>query len=58
MYILSFWSRHLGSVVVDLLQQEHARTVGDPFTAYVPAEVTDVSWMTKVHPKLQGKSPT
>ena len=30
---------------VDLLHQEPARTVGDPFTAYVPGEVTQVSRM-------------
>ena len=28
------------------MHQEPARTVGDPFTAYVPGEVTQVSGMT------------
>ena len=44
-------------VEVDLLHQEPARTVGDPFTAYVPGEVTQVSRMTDVHPKFLDKSP-
>ena len=42
MFILSSWRSHLGSVGVDLLHQEPARTVGDPFTAYVCGEVTQV----------------
>ena len=52
MYTLSFWRSHLGIVAVDFLHQEPARTVRDPFTAYVPAEVTQVSRMTNVHPKF------
>ena len=46
MYTLSSWRSHLGSVGVYLLHQEPARTVRDPFTAYVPGEVTQVSGMT------------
>ena len=44
-------------MAVDLLHQEPARTVGDPFAAYVPGEVTQVSRMTNVHPKFLEKSP-
>ena len=43
MYTLTYWKSHLGSVGVDLLHQEPDRTVGDPFSAYVPGEVTQVS---------------
>ena len=57
MYTLSSWRSHLDSVALDLLQQEHSRTVGDPFTVYVPGEVTEASRMTKVHPKLLEKFP-
>ena len=57
MYILRYWRSHLGGVGVDLLHQEPARTVGDPFTAYVNGEVTQVSWMTDVHPNFLKKSP-
>ena len=57
MYTLRSWRSHLGSVALDLLQQEHARAVGDLFTAYVSGEVTEVSKLTKVHPKLLEKSP-
>ena len=57
MYTLSFWKNHLGIVEVDLLHQEPARTVGDPFTVYVPGEVTEDSRMTKAHPNLPEKSP-
>ena len=57
MYTLSSWRNHLGIVAVDFLHQELARTVGDPFTAYVPGEVTQVSRMTNLHPKLLDKSP-
>ena len=56
MYTLRFWRWHLGSVGVNLLNQEPARTVEDPFTGYVPGEVTQVSRMTKVHPKFLEKS--
>ena len=55
-YMLSFWRSHLSIVAVDLLPQEPARTVGDPFTAYVPGEVTEVSRMTDVHPKFLEES--
>ena len=47
----------MGRVGVDLLHQEPARTVGVPFTAYVPGEVTQVSRMIDVHPKILEKSP-
>ena len=57
MYTLSSWISHLGSAVVEFLHQEPARTVGDPFTAYVPGEVTQVSRMTIVHPMILEKSP-
>ena len=57
MYTLSTWKSRLVSVVVDLLYLEPARTVGDPFTAYVPEEVNQVSRMTNVHPKFLEKSP-
>ena len=48
MYTLNSWRSHLGSVGVDLLHHEPARTVGDPFAAYVNREVTQVSRMTNV----------
>ena len=48
MYTLSSWRSHLGIVAVDLLHQEPSRTVGDPFIAYVPGDVTQVSRMTNV----------
>ena len=35
MYTLRFWRSYLGSVGVDLLNQEPAGTVGDPFKAYI-----------------------
>ena len=57
MYTLSFWRSHLGSVEFDLLHQEPASTVGDPFRVYIPGEVTQVSRMTDVHAKLLEKSP-
>ena len=57
MYTLSSWGSHLGSVRVDFLHQEAARTEGDPFTAFVPGEVTQVSKMTNVHSKFLEKSP-
>ena len=56
MYTLSFWRSHLGSVRVDFLIQKPVRTVKDPFKAYIPEEVTQVSRMTDVH-KFQEKSP-
>ena len=56
MYILSSWTSQLGSVVVKLLHQDTARTMREPFTAYVPGEVTQVSRMTNVHPKFLEKS--
>ena len=46
MYTVSSWRSHLGFVAVDLLHGEPARTVGNPSTAYVPDEVTQVSRMT------------
>ena len=57
MYTLISWRSHLGSVEVDILHQEPARTVGDPFTAYVPGEVAQVLRMTNVHAKFLEKSP-
>ena len=42
---------------VDLFYQEPAKTVRDPFTAYVSGEVTQVSTMTNVHPKSLEKLP-
>ena len=57
MYTLSFWKSRLGSVGVNLLRQEAARTMQEPVTASVPAEVTQVSRMTNIHPKFLGKSP-
>ena len=56
MYTLSFWKSHLGNVAVDFLHQKPARIVGDPFTAYVPGVVTQVSRMTNVHPKFLEKA--
>ena len=50
-----FLWNHLGIVAVDFLHQEPARTVVDPFTAYVPGEVTQVSRMTNVHFKFREK---
>ena len=55
MYTLSSWRNHLGGVGVVFLPPEPARTVVDPFTAYVPGEVTQLSRMTDVHPKFQEK---
>ena len=57
MYTLSSWKSHLGSAKVNLLNQKPARTVWDPFTAYVLGEVTQLSRMTDVHPKFLEKSP-
>ena len=57
MYTLSSWTSHLDSVEVDLPHQEPARTVWDPFTAYVLGEVTQVSRMTDVHPELLERAP-
>ena len=56
MYALIFWRSHLGSVGDDLLHQLPARTVGEPFAAYVSGEYTQVSRMTDVHPKILEKS--
>ena len=57
MYTPSSCRIHVGTVVVDLLHQEPARTVGDSFTATVPGGVTQVSSMNNVHPKILEKSP-
>ena len=57
MYTLSFLKSHLGIVTVDLLHQESATIVGDPFTDYVPREVTQVSRLTEVHPEFLEKTP-
>ena len=57
MYTPSSWKSHLVIVAVDLLHQEPARTVGDPFNAYVLGEVTQVSRMANIHPKVLEKSP-
>ena len=56
-YSLCFWRSHLGSVEFDFLHQEPARTVGDPFTAYVSGLVTHVPRLTTVHPEFLEKSP-
>ena len=45
-------------VAVDLQHQEPVRTDGDPFTAYVPGEVTHVSRMSDSHSKFLEKSPS
>ena len=57
MYTLSSCQSHLGSVGFNVLHQELTSTVGLPFTAYVPGEVTQVSRMADVHPKFLKKSP-
>ena len=46
MYTVSSWRSHLGFVAFALLHQELARTVRNPFNAYVSGEVTQVSRMT------------
>ena len=51
------WGSLLVIVTVDLLHQKPARSVGDPFTAYVSGEVTQVSKMTNAYPYFQEKSP-
>ena len=56
MYTLRSWRSNLGIVAVDFLHQEPARTVGDPFTANVTEEVTQVLRMTNVHLKFLEKS--
>ena len=56
-YTLSLWRSYLGSVRVELLHQETARNITDPFTAHVSEEVIQVSRMTKVHHKFLEKSP-
>ena len=50
MYTLRSWRSHLGILTVALLHQEHARTVGGTFIAYVPGEVTQVS-------RISGQNP-
>ena len=55
MYTLSFMRSYLDRVGVDLLHQEPARTVGEPFTAYVTVEVTRLSRMTNVNPEFLEK---
>ena len=57
MYTLNSWRSYIGSVGVDLLHQESARTVEGPFTAYVPIEVTQAWRITDVHHKFLEKSP-
>ena len=57
MYTLSSWRSHLGSVGVDLFHQEQAKTVGDPFTAYISGKVTQVSRMTNVNTKSLEELP-
>ena len=52
-----FLENDLGIVAFSFLHQEPARTVGDPFTNYVPGEVTQVSTMTDLHSKILEKSP-
>ena len=55
MYTLNSRRSHLGSVGFEPSHQEPARTMEEPFTAYVPGKVTQVSRMTDVHPKFQEK---
>ena len=43
---------NLGIVTVDFLHQALARTLEDPFIAHVNGEVTQVSRITNVHPKI------
>ena len=57
MYILSTWRSYLDIVAFDFPYQEPAGTVDDSFTAYASREVTQVSRMTNVHPKILEKSP-
>ena len=52
MYTLSFWKTRLFIVALALSHQKPARTVGEPFTAYVTGEVTQVSRMKIVLPKF------
>ena len=44
-------------MAADLLHQEPARIVENPFTAYVKEEVAQVSRITDVNPKFLEKSP-
>ena len=44
-----------GLLAVDFSHQEPARTMENPFTAYVSEEVTQVSRMTIVHSKFLEK---
>ena len=55
MYTLNSWRNHLVIVAIDLLYEEPARTVGEPFTANVTEKVTQVSMITNVHPKILEK---
>ena len=57
MYTISSWRSHLAIVAVDLLHQKPAITVKDISTAFVTGEVTQLSRMTNVHPKILKKSP-
>ena len=57
MYTLSYWRSHLGSVGVNLLHHEPDKIVEDPYTAYVPREVPQVSRMADVHPYFLEQSP-
>ena len=57
MYTLTSWKSHLGIVAVDFLHQEPVRTVGDPYTTYVPRGVSYVSRMTNAQRTFQEKSP-
>ena len=57
LYTRSFWKSNLESVGVDLLHQKLARTVWDPFTAYVLGKGTHVLTMTNLHPKFLEKLP-
>ena len=54
--MMSSWRSHLGIVAVDLLHQVPARTVEDPFIAYVPGEVTQNIFVTNEdfpnHPRI------
>ena len=55
MYNQSSWKSHLGIVAVDLPHKGSATMEGNPFTAYVSGEVTQVSRMTYVNRKFLEK---
>ena len=56
-YCIKIYKSHLGIVAVRLFHQEPARTMGNLLTDYVPREITQVSRMTNIHPKILEKLP-